>query len=73
MRWLDAAACAGMPLDVFFPDGGGFTEARRVCAGCRVRSVCLEWAAAEGFRDGMFGGVNMADARERRQGTSEAA
>jgi WhiB family redox-sensing transcriptional regulator len=61
--WWQAAACAGMDPERFFPpEGGGADAARaqRVCAACPVRAECLraELAAPVGFQpQGIFGGT----------------
>ena len=62
-------ACKDAPLDVFFPIGhgsaqlGAITRAKEICAGCPVRSACLEWSLTAGERWGIWGGL---DERERR-------
>jgi len=60
------AACAGAPVDLFFPDptradAGGLEQARAICAGCPVREACLAAGMAE--EHGIWGGL---DPRERR-------
>ncbi len=62
--WWERAACAGKPLDLFFPGPNGSTETgRRICSRCPVRAECLTFAlAAEGdtaaeHRAGIFGGT----------------
>ena len=57
---LDKAACAGLPLEIFFPENasgcGAYMGAKDVCSTCPVKQECAEWGiAAE--RDGMFGGL----------------
>jgi WhiB family redox-sensing transcriptional regulator len=65
VEWMDRAACADTPNDLWFPDDfecsrPDWGPARKVCGGCPVRSECLEFAL--GFpedrdRHGMFGGL----------------
>jgi WhiB family redox-sensing transcriptional regulator len=63
-EWLTAAACRGMDPELFFPDRGEPTEpAKAVCAGCRVRGECLDYALANVERFGVWGGTSE---RERR-------
>lgn len=63
--WHDHAACAGVDPDLFFPSRGASTrEAKAVCAGCPVRSDCLEAAMAGGEKFGIWGGMSE---RERRR------
>ncbi len=63
--WQDAAACAGLPPDLFFgPDGeqqhekpAREAEAKAVCANCLVVGECLDYALASRIRFGVFGGT----------------
>lgn len=68
--WREEAACRGMDTGVFF--GGeevsrqerwSASEAKRVCAGCRVRGECLEFALRTSQPLGIWGGKTP---RERR-------
>lgn len=57
---MDKAACAGLSLEIFFPENASgcqaYAEAKDVCSMCPVKQQCGEWGiAAE--RDGMFGGL----------------
>jgi WhiB family redox-sensing transcriptional regulator len=62
--WMEHAACAGMDFEVFFPERGqSVIPAQAVCAGCAVRSACLEYALAINERHGIWGGTSE---RERR-------
>jgi len=57
-KWRRHAACADMPLEIFFPETGNYNEARRICERCPVRTDCLDMALS--FADdeyGMFGGL----------------
>lgn len=64
LSWQDHANCLGIDPDLFFPERGEpTTEAKAVCAGCRVRTECLEYALAIREPHGIWGG---ASARERR-------
>ncbi|WP_456992472.1 WhiB family transcriptional regulator [Geodermatophilus sp. SYSU D01105] len=63
--WRLDALCAETDPEAFFPEKGGSTrEAKRVCAGCPVRSQCLEFALANDERFGIWGGLSE---RERRR------
>jgi hypothetical protein len=61
--WWQAAACAGMDTELFFPPPGSQARAvrtKRVCAACPVRVECLraELAAPVGFAPvGIVGGL----------------
>jgi WhiB family redox-sensing transcriptional regulator len=62
--WWHAALCKGVDPDLFFPTQGEPTkEAKAVCAGCPVRTECLEYALANSERTGVWGGTSE---RERR-------
>ncbi|WP_456927269.1 MULTISPECIES: WhiB family transcriptional regulator [unclassified Geodermatophilus] len=63
--WRLDALCAETDPEAFFPEKGGSTrEAKRVCAGCDVRTECLEYALANDERFGIWGGLSE---RERRR------
>lgn len=58
--WREDATCAGMPVDVFFPDPGDTRaerKAKEICTGCPVRMDCLEWAQDVERRHGIFAGM----------------
>lgn len=72
--WRQHAACTNKKLALFFPEGGtgadrgqvkkNITErAKRICAGCPVRQMCLDWALETREEFGVWGGL---DERERR-------
>lgn len=64
--WMVFAACTGLDPDLFFPQSrgpGAGREAKAVCAGCQVRSDCLEYALDRDYGAGVWGGLNE---RERR-------
>lgn len=66
--WMDWGACAETGDFGFFPDddgkAGSYTDARRLCAGCVVRSECLEYAISKEWSDpdgsayGLWGGLS---------------
>jgi WhiB family redox-sensing transcriptional regulator len=63
--WQERALCAQTDPEAFFPEKGGSTrEAKRICAGCEVRTECLEYALAFDERFGIWGGLSE---RERRR------
>jgi WhiB family redox-sensing transcriptional regulator len=72
--WRDSAACLGMNKRVFFTDGGHAVAAKKVCAGCPVRSDCLDYALANRERHGIWGGYGREDririAAARRRGVA---
>ena len=58
--WRDYAACRHADPELFFPigtAGAGLVQAdraKRVCAGCPVRAVCLDWALTTGQDVGVW-------------------
>lgn len=59
--WMGDAACRGLGFDVWFPTdeiGPQADAARRVCAGCRVRVECLDYALDAPVRYGLWGGLS---------------
>lgn len=62
LAWMLDAACPAHPdLDYFTAP---YDREREVCAGCLVRSDCLDHAVAHGITEGLWGGL---DGKERRQ------
>jgi WhiB family redox-sensing transcriptional regulator len=61
--WRAAGACLSADPDLFFPIAAGvlagrqITEARQICAGCRVRQQCLDFAMRTGETHGIWGGT----------------
>lgn len=73
--WHRRAACRGMDSAIFFPKGGRLTEARAICAGCPVKSQCLDAAlAVDPASDlaGVFAGTTAAERAAMRRGRAVA-
>jgi WhiB family redox-sensing transcriptional regulator len=75
-RWQEDAACKGQPLDLFFdPEGRepeGQKEARHkkakaICAGCPVRTQCLDYAIGQPEKYGRWNLDEDERAHERRR------
>jgi WhiB family redox-sensing transcriptional regulator len=67
--WHDAAACAGLDGELFFPERGTDTTAvRAVCASCPVRWECLEHALANREDHGIWGGLTGPERQRIRDG-----
>jgi len=63
--WREYAACKGAPSEMFFDTSPAVqADARKICAGCRVRTECLEWALETEQQYGIFGGLTV---RGRKQ------
>lgn len=80
--WTGRAACRGEDLALFFGvDGERQAEreirewkAQQVCAGCPVRTDCLDYAVSRPEKYGIYGGLNEDErSRERRRRTRKAS
>jgi WhiB family redox-sensing transcriptional regulator len=71
--WRDHAACRDTDPELFFPIGNAgpgqqqLDRAKQVCAGCQVRTPCLEWALASGQEAGVWGGTSEDERRALRR------
>lgn len=62
---FDGVPCLEVAPDVFFPEKGESSlPAKRLCRGCPVRTVCLDYALRHRERYGVWGGTSE---RERRR------
>jgi WhiB family redox-sensing transcriptional regulator len=58
-RWDDAALCAQVDGEIFFPEVGGSSRAaKRVCGRCEVQQECLDYALRNDLRHGVWGGMS---------------
>lgn len=60
MSWEDNALCAETDIDAFHPEKGDHAAVKRaksICAVCRVRTQCLEYAIANRVEYGIWGGM----------------
>ncbi|MGH8895631.1 MAG: WhiB family transcriptional regulator [Egibacteraceae bacterium] len=71
--WQAHAACAGMPVEDFFPAGSTgpaldrIACAKAVCAVCPVAGDCLDFALDTGQTDGVWGGLSEDERRAERR------
>lgn len=64
LDWQLRSACRGVSPEIFFPESGqSTTAARRVCAGCPVRTECLAYAVKNRERFGVWGGLSERELR----------
>jgi WhiB family redox-sensing transcriptional regulator len=56
VHWMAAAACREVPTAVFY-DPATENEAIAYCAGCAVRSACLDHALRTAEPEGVWGGL----------------
>jgi WhiB family transcriptional regulator, redox-sensing transcriptional regulator len=78
--WRSSAACLSADPDLFFPISSTgpaerqIARAKVICAGCRVRSECLEFALTHDQTHGIWGGTTPEDRqRDRRRRRRRAA
>src|SRR6516165_698857 len=70
--WRVHAACRRADPRLFFaagPSEAAFAQAaqaKRVCAGCPVRAICLDWALTTGREIGVWGGTAPEERRALR-------
>jgi WhiB family transcriptional regulator, redox-sensing transcriptional regulator len=68
-QWQERALCAQTDPEAFFPEKGGSTrEAKRICLGCEVKDVCLDYALAHDERFGIWGGLSERERRRLKRG-----
>lgn len=80
MNWRSSAACLSVDPDLFFPISSTgpaenqIARAKVICAGCRVRRECLEFALTQDQTHGIWGGTTPEDRqRDRRRRRRRAA
>jgi WhiB family transcriptional regulator, redox-sensing transcriptional regulator len=57
--WMEEGKCREVPPETFFPStGSGVEIAKRVCADCPVRQLCLEYALFHNIEHGVWGGTS---------------
>jgi WhiB family transcriptional regulator, redox-sensing transcriptional regulator len=71
-NWWPLAACQAVSAELFFPvteTGPGrlqVARAKAICANCRVRQECLEYAMSTHQVHGIWGGLSEAERRSLR-------
>ncbi len=64
-EWMRKGLCTTVPPSTFFPsDGAGVHLAKKICAECPVKEVCLQYALEARIDHGIWGGESE---RERRR------
>jgi WhiB family redox-sensing transcriptional regulator len=72
-EWRESGACLTADPELFFPVAAGgvgarqANEARRICAGCRVRRECLQFAMDMGEAYGIWGGTTPEERQRARR------
>jgi WhiB family redox-sensing transcriptional regulator len=78
-NWRASGACRSADPDLFFPGSGNgpaeqqIARAKMICAGCRVRRECLEFAMAHDQTYGIWGGTTAEDRQRDRRRRRRAA
>lgn len=49
--------CRQVDPDLWFPERGNPTQAKRICGECPARAACLQWALDTRQRHGVWGGT----------------
>lgn len=69
--WHHLGACLGAPDDIFFAEPDSTTQyrerakqAKEICAGCKVKTKCLEQASENGESAYIWGGLTSDERRE---------
>lgn len=71
--WHRDAACAGHPVEWFFPGRGEpVDQARALCNGCLVRAECRDYALTDpdAFAHGVWGATSARERRTLRRGAT---
>jgi len=67
-QWMAWAACRDESTSTFFLERGGQTKrAKAVCAGCKVRPECLDYAMADEDLTGIWAGTSEKERRQLRR------
>lgn len=71
-HWSDSAACKGQNPNIFFPNSGpnSALQAKAICAGCVVRSACLQDALATDDCYGIRGGTTPVERQRINDGAT---
>jgi WhiB family redox-sensing transcriptional regulator len=75
--WMADGNCRLHPPATFFPsDGVGVERARKICKGCPVGEMCLDYALENRIEHGVWGGCSERERRrilKRRRDAAELA
>ena len=69
--WRDRAACAGLDVNCFVPEGQGAcvpAEVLRICAACPVIQSCLDFALTSREQHGFWAGTSPSERRHLQPG-----
>lgn len=74
--WILDAACAQTDPEAFYPvngEGRGQLLAKKVCASCEVREVCLQYALDVDEEHGIWGGLTPVERQRLKKKGGSAA
>jgi WhiB family redox-sensing transcriptional regulator len=78
-NWRSSGACRSADPDLFFPISSQgpadkqIARAKMICAGCRVRQECLDFALTHDQTYGIWGGTTVEDRQRDRRRRRRAA
>jgi WhiB family transcriptional regulator, redox-sensing transcriptional regulator len=78
-NWQSAGACLAADPDLFFPISTRgpaekqISRAKMICAGCKVRTECLDFAMSHDQTHGIWGGTTPEDRQRERRRRRRAA
>jgi WhiB family redox-sensing transcriptional regulator len=66
--WQAFALCSEVDPEMFFPElGQPSAPAKKICAGCEVRTECLDYAMDNGELFGIWGGTSERERKAMRR------
>jgi len=71
--WRRAAPCRDEDPDLWFPEADSpdrnwrTRQAKRICSSCPTQKPCLDWALRAPERNGIWGGLDEQELRNRRR------
>lgn len=69
--WMAQSVCAQTDPEAFFPEKGGSVRAVvAICAGCPVKTHCLDFALDNNIQHGIWGGLSSLARRRLQQRTA---
>jgi WhiB family transcriptional regulator, redox-sensing transcriptional regulator len=72
--WTEAALCAQVDPEAWYPEkGGSARDARRVCQECPVLSECLQYALDHDERFGVWAGTTPNERQKLQRARKKAA
>ena len=67
--WRASANCAGLDVDMFFPEKSDVTDTvKKVCANCTVKTECAAFAISIPEISGYWGGTTERQRQKHRSG-----